>query len=79
MDELEKTRHFIAHNRALLPSEYQRVYMYIADTLQIGIVLWAFDVVTTGKAERGSTREPKSGCECARRATLKPPRWMFGG
>jgi hypothetical protein len=29
MDELEKTRHFIAHNRALLPSEYQRVYMYI--------------------------------------------------
>jgi hypothetical protein len=31
MDELEKTRHFIAHNRALLPSEYARVYMYIAD------------------------------------------------
>jgi hypothetical protein len=31
MDELEKTRHFIARNRALLPSEYQRVYMYIAD------------------------------------------------
>jgi hypothetical protein len=48
-------------------------------TLQIGIVLWAFDVITTEKAERRSTREPKSGCECARRATLKPPRWMFGG
>jgi hypothetical protein len=31
MDELEKTRHFIAHNRARLPSENQRVYMYIAD------------------------------------------------
>jgi hypothetical protein len=31
MDELEKTRHFIAHNRALLPSEYQRIYMYIAE------------------------------------------------
>ena len=31
LDELEKTRHFIAHNRVLLPSEYQRVYMYIAD------------------------------------------------
>ncbi len=31
MDELEKVRNFIAHNRALLPSEYQRVYMYIAD------------------------------------------------
>ncbi|HXW48940.1 MAG TPA: Swt1 family HEPN domain-containing protein [Xanthobacteraceae bacterium] len=31
MDELEKTRHFIAHNRTLLPTEYQRVYMYIAD------------------------------------------------
>jgi len=31
MDELEKTRHFIAHNRALVPSEYQHVYMYIAD------------------------------------------------
>lgn len=31
MDELEKVRHFIAHNRTLLPSEFQRVYMYIAD------------------------------------------------
>ncbi len=31
MDELEKVRHFIAHNRVLLPSEFQRVYMYIAD------------------------------------------------
>ena len=31
LDELEKTRHFIAHNRVLLPTEYQRVYMYIAD------------------------------------------------
>jgi len=31
MDELEKTRHFIAHNRVLLPTEFQRIYMYIAD------------------------------------------------
>jgi hypothetical protein len=31
MDELEKARNFIAHNRVLLPSEFQRVYMYIAD------------------------------------------------
>jgi hypothetical protein len=31
MDELEKARNFIAHNRMLLPSEFQRVYMYIAD------------------------------------------------
>jgi hypothetical protein len=31
MDELEKVRHFIAHNRMLLPSEFQRLYMYIAD------------------------------------------------
>ena len=31
MDELEKSRHFIAHNRMLLPSEFQRMYMYIAD------------------------------------------------
>lgn len=31
MDELEKTRHFIAHNRMLLPSEFERIYMYIAD------------------------------------------------
>lgn len=31
MDELEKTRNFIAHNRMLLPSEFQRVYMYIED------------------------------------------------
>jgi len=31
MDELEKARNFTAHNRMLLPSEFQRVYMYIAD------------------------------------------------
>lgn len=31
MDELEKVRNFIAHNRVLLPTEYQRIYMYIAD------------------------------------------------
>jgi len=31
MDELEKTRNFIAHKRMLLPSEFQRIYMYIAD------------------------------------------------
>lgn len=31
MDEIEKARHFIAHNRMLLPTEFQRLYMYIAD------------------------------------------------
>ncbi|MEQ1495957.1 MAG: Swt1 family HEPN domain-containing protein [Novosphingobium sp.] len=31
MDEIEKARHFIAHNRLLLPSEFNRLYMYIAD------------------------------------------------
>lgn len=31
MDELEKARNFIAHSRMLLPSEFQRMYMYIAD------------------------------------------------
>lgn len=31
MDEIERVRHFIAHNRMLLPSEFQRLYMYIAD------------------------------------------------
>jgi len=31
MDELEKSRNFIAHNRMLLPGEFQRLYMYIAD------------------------------------------------
>src|SRR3989337_1283135 len=31
MDELEKARNYIAHNRLLLPSEFQRIYMYIAD------------------------------------------------
>ena len=31
MDELEKARNLIAHNRMLLPTEFQRVYMYIAD------------------------------------------------
>lgn len=31
MDELEKVRNFIAHNRMLLPNEFQRVYLYVAD------------------------------------------------
>lgn len=31
MDEIEKSRNFIAHNRPLLPSEFQRLYMHIAD------------------------------------------------
>lgn len=31
MEELEKARNFIAHNRMLLPSEFQRLYMYIND------------------------------------------------
>jgi hypothetical protein len=31
MDELEKARNFIAHNRMLIPSEFQRLYMYISD------------------------------------------------
>lgn len=31
MDEMEKVRNFIAHNRMILPSEFQRLYMYIAD------------------------------------------------
>lgn len=31
MDDLEKVRHFIAHKRMLLPSEFQRVYMYVMD------------------------------------------------
>ena len=31
MLELEKCRNFVAHNRLLLPSEFQRVYMYISD------------------------------------------------
>lgn len=31
MDEMEKARNFIAHNRMLLPSEFQRLYMYVAD------------------------------------------------
>lgn len=31
MDELEKTRNFIAHNRMLLPTEFNRIYLYISD------------------------------------------------
>ena len=31
MDEMENVRNYIAHNRMLLPSEFQRMYMYIAD------------------------------------------------
>jgi len=30
-DELEKARHFIAHNRFLLPGEFQRIEMYVSD------------------------------------------------
>jgi hypothetical protein len=31
LEELEKARNFIAHNRLLLPSEFQRLEMYVAD------------------------------------------------
>ncbi len=31
MVELEKVRNFVAHNRFLLPSEFQRIYMYVSD------------------------------------------------
>lgn len=31
MFELEKARNFIAHNRILLPAEFQRMYMYVSD------------------------------------------------
>ncbi len=31
MIELEKARNFVAHNRMLLPSEFQRLYMYVSD------------------------------------------------
>jgi hypothetical protein len=38
MDELERSRNFIAHNRLLLPSEFQRIYMYISDwNHQVGL------------------------------------------
>ena len=37
-DELEKARNFIAHNRLLLPGEFQRSEMYIADwNRQVGL------------------------------------------
>lgn len=37
-DELEKARNFIAHNRLLLPGEFQRIEMYIADwNRQVGL------------------------------------------
>ena len=37
-DELEQARNFIAHNRLLLPSEFQRIEMYIADwNRQVGL------------------------------------------
>jgi hypothetical protein len=31
MSELEKARNFVAHNRMLLESEFERIYMYISD------------------------------------------------
>ena len=31
MSELEKARNFVAHNRMLLESEFDRIYMYISD------------------------------------------------
>ncbi len=31
MDELEKARNFVAHHRLLLPAEFDRIEMYVAD------------------------------------------------
>jgi len=37
-EELEQARNFIAHNRLLLPGEFQRIEMYIADwNRQVGL------------------------------------------
>jgi Amidohydrolase family len=43
MDELERPVTFIAHNRALLPREYQRVYLYVADWNRVVGLWWAYD------------------------------------
>lgn len=38
MEELEKARNFMAHNRLLLPAEFQRIEMYINDwNRQVGL------------------------------------------
>jgi hypothetical protein len=38
LGELEQARNFIAHNRLLLPSEFQRLEMYLADwNKQVGV------------------------------------------
>ena len=38
MQEMEQARNFIAHNRMLLPGEFERLYMYIRDWVrQVGI------------------------------------------
>lgn len=38
LEELEKARNFIAHNRMLQPSEFSRIYMYIRDwNRQVGL------------------------------------------
>jgi hypothetical protein len=38
MDELEKVRNFIAHNRLLLPGEFARIEMYVEDwNRQVGL------------------------------------------
>lgn len=38
MDELEQARNFVAHNRLLLPAEFARIEMYIADwNRQVGL------------------------------------------
>jgi hypothetical protein len=37
-DELEKARNFIAHNRLLMPGEFDRIEMYVADwNRQVGL------------------------------------------
>jgi HEPN superfamily Swt1-like protein len=37
-DELEQARNFVAHNRFLLPGEFQRMEMYVADwNRQVGV------------------------------------------
>jgi hypothetical protein len=38
MTELEKARNFVAHNRMLQPSEFQRIYMYISDWIKVILI-----------------------------------------
>ena len=71
MTELEKARNFVAHNRMLLPLEFQRIYMYVSDWNKV-IGLWFSLIIGKETPQLRPCCEPHVSTRVHRRSCLAP-------